>query len=151
MALHIGENARIDGSVRMLHAGDEEIVIGTGVKIYRGGEITGPVTIGDEVFINRDVYIRPRTTIGHRVNIGPFVRIITDTHALGPATRRAGRVRHDPIEIGDGTWIGASSTILPGVRVGAGAVVAAGSVVTRDVPDNTLVGGVPAEVIRELP
>lgn len=55
-----------------------------------------------------------------------------------------------PITIEDGCWIGASVTILPGVRIGKGCVIAAGAVVTHDVEDNTLVGGVPAKVIKEL-
>lgn len=150
MTLVIGANARIDRSVRMLHVEGIEIRIGDGANLYRGTEITGPVRIGDDVFINRDAYIRPHTTIGDRVNIGPFVRVITDTHDIGPATRRAGRVRHAPIAIGDGTWIGAGATIVGGVTIGSGCVVAAGAVVTRDVPDNSLVGGVPATILRTL-
>ena len=64
--------------------------------------------------------------------------------------RRAGEGTARPIEIGDGCWIGARSVILGGVRIGAGCVVAAGSVVTRDVPDNVLVAGVPACIKRQL-
>ncbi len=150
MTLTIGVNPRIHRTVRLLHRDDTEIMIGDHANFFRGSEILGPVTIGDRVFINRDAYIRPKTTIGDNVAIGPFVRLITDTHELGPAHKRAGKSRFDPIVIGDGSWIGASVTILAGVTIGRGCVVAAGSIVTKDVPDNTLVGGVPAKPIRTL-
>lgn len=148
--LILGIDPKIDSGVRLLHNDDAEITIGDRVKIWRGGEVTGPVSIGDGSFINRDSYIRPRTTIGRNVNLGPFVKLITDTHDIGSAVRRAGRVRHDPITIGDGAWIGAAVTVLAGVTVGAGAVVAAGAVVVDDVPEHAVVGGVPARLIRFL-
>ncbi|WP_430645995.1 acyltransferase [Agromyces sp. GXS1127] len=106
--------------------------------------------IGSDVFINTGSYIRPHTTIGDRVNLGPYVRLITDTHDIGPRSRRAGAGRKDPIRIGDGAWIGAGAIVVGGVTIGPGAVVAAGAVVTADVPADTLVGGVPARVIRRL-
>ncbi|MBA8816674.1 acetyltransferase-like isoleucine patch superfamily enzyme [Microbacterium halimionae] len=127
-----------------------DITIGVFAKIYAGGNILGPVTIGDRVFINRDVYIRPHTAIGDDVNIGPFARFITDTHEIGPAKKRAGKVRHDPIVVGAGTWIGAGVTVLAGVTIGTGCIVAAGAVVVNDVASNSLVGGIPAKLIREL-
>lgn len=150
MTLNVGEGAKIAG-VRLVHSEDRPITIGASAKLFRGTEILGPVTIGDHVFINRDAYIRPETTIGDYVRLGPFVRLITDTHDIGPATRRAGKRRFDPITIGEGTWVGASVTVLAGVTIGRGCVIAAGAVVIRDVPDNTLVGGVPARFIRDLP
>ncbi len=139
--------ADVDPSVRLM---GPDIVIGRGTRIYRNGEILGPVQIGAHVFINTGAYIRPGTTIGDRVNLGPFVRLITDTHEIGPHHRRAGEGRNDPIRIGDGTWIGAGATVVGGVTIGSGCVVAAGSVVTEDVPDDTMVGGVPARVLRSL-
>lgn len=148
--LEIAESAKVDKTVRFLHTERAPITVGEHANLYRGSEITGPVTIGDGVFINRDAYIRPRTTIGRNVNLGPFVRLVTDTHEIGTAERRAGAVRHDAIVIGDGCWIGASATVLAGVSIGAGSIVAAGAVVTRDVPPNVVVGGVPAKVLRRL-
>ncbi|NTU65300.1 MAG: hypothetical protein HGB05_18340 [Chloroflexi bacterium] len=75
-------------------------------------------------------------------------------HAPGtPANRsdqRAGATFSAPVTIQDGTWLGARCIVLPGVTVGRGSVVGAGSVVTKDVPPNTLVGGVPAKVIRSI-
>jgi acetyltransferase-like isoleucine patch superfamily enzyme len=127
------------------------IELGDAVTLYRNVEIEGPVSIGAESFINRDCYIRPGVTIGARVNIGAFTRLVTDTHEIGPARRRAASpTRHDPIVVGDGVWLGVGVTVLGGVTIGDGAVVAAGSLVREDVKPNTLVGGVPARVIREL-
>ncbi|WP_162621808.1 acyltransferase [Microbacterium suaedae] len=148
--LTTGEGSHIHKEVRFLHNDSSEIRIGMRAKIYRGTEIMGSVTIGDDVFINRDAYIRPQTTIGDRVSIGPFVRIVTDTHDIGSHDKRAGAVRHDPISIGDGSWVGASATILGGVTIGAGSIVAAGAIVTADVPDDVLVAGVPAKIVRRL-
>ncbi|NHI17462.1 DapH/DapD/GlmU-related protein [Microbacterium excoecariae] len=147
--LEVDETARVDKTVRFNH-GSSDVRVGARTKIYRGGEFTGPVAIGEDAFINRDAYVRPHTTIGDRVNLGPFVRLVTDSHAIGPHERRAGTVRHDPIVLGDGCWIGASATVLGGVTVGAGAIVAAGAIVTEDVPDDVLVAGVPARVVRRL-
>ncbi|WP_235504753.1 acyltransferase [Arthrobacter sp. Leaf141] len=95
-------------------------------------------------------YIRPGTVIEDRVFLGPFVRLITDTHELAGPQQRAGKNVAPPITIGAGTWIGAGATVLGGVTIGPGCMVAAGAVVTRDVPANTLVGGVPASVIRQM-
>lgn len=124
--------------------------IGAQVGIYRGTEITGPVSIGPHSFINQGGYIRPQTTIGRNVAIGPFVRLITDSHEIGPASHRAGKSVIGSIRIDDGVWLGAGVTVIGPVRIGAGAVVAAGAVVTRDVPPDTLVGGVPARELRRL-
>ena len=147
----VGERTRVDDAVRIMAPTEEHLVtIGAGTRIYRGTEILGPVTIGEDSLLNRDCYVRPQVTIGSRVAIGPFVRLITDTHDIGPSEHRAGPFRVDPITVGDGCWIGAGAIVVAGVDIGPGAVVAAGAVVTSDVPANTLVGGTPARVLREL-
>ncbi|MGN0334372.1 MAG: acyltransferase, partial [Lachnospiraceae bacterium] len=64
--------------------------------------------------------------------------------------KRAGKHTYQSVEVGAGTWIGAGSTILPGVHIGEGCVIAAGSVVTRDIPANTMYGGVPAKYIKNM-
>lgn len=88
--------------------------------------------------------------IGERVGIGVGVRLVTSGHAYDNPSVRAGEGKHSPICVGDGSWVGAGATILQGVTIGNGAVVAAGAVVTRDVPRNTLVMGIPARVVRDL-
>jgi acetyltransferase-like isoleucine patch superfamily enzyme len=77
--------------------------------------------------------------------------VLTTTHDIGPHEQRCHGSRSEPVTIGDGAWIGTRALILPGVHVGAGCVVAAGAVVTDSVPPDSLVGGVPAKVLRTLP
>lgn len=87
--------------------------------------------------------------IGDRVMIGPRVSLITVGHPVEHAERRQ-FITCEPITIHDSAWIGASATILPGVTIGAKAVIAAGAVVTKDVPESCLAAGVPARVVRQL-
>lgn len=129
-------------------AGD--VRLGARSRISRGCEIHGPVEIGNDSFLNRDVYVRAGTRIGVRVAIGPFCRLVTDSHDIGSEAQRAGRNTSHPVTVGDGAWLGVGVTVLPGVTIGAGSVIAAGSVVTRDVPPNRLAAGAPARVIRSL-
>ena len=76
--------------------------------------------------------------------------VLTQTHDIGPSHRRAGPNRTARVRIGHGCWIGARTVILPGVTIGDGAVIGAGSIVNRDVPADTLVAGAPVWVIRAL-
>ena len=85
--------------------------------------------------------------IGDDVLIGHQVVIATLNHDLDPAKR--GNMTPAPVKIGNKVWIGAHATVLPGVTVGEGAVIAAGAVVTKDVPANTVVAGVPAKPIKK--
>jgi maltose O-acetyltransferase len=126
------------------------------VSFCGGGWIYGPGRLS----IGAGSWLSPATVfythqqaairIGKRCDIGPGVEFIPGGHLVGQFDRRAGAGMARPIEIGDGCWIGARSVILGGVRIGAGCVVAAGSVVTRDIPDNMLVAGVPARIKRQL-
>ena len=113
-----------------------------------GGE---KIRIGRNVFINQNctMYDLGGIDIGDDVLIGPNVSLITSGHPIEPSRRRAG-VTARPIVIGTTVWIAAGVTIIGGVTVGDNSVVAAGSVVTHDVPPNTLVGGNPARVIRSI-
>jgi acetyltransferase-like isoleucine patch superfamily enzyme len=142
----VGRHGVLEPGVRFLSGKDRPITIGSGAIMLRNTEICGPVVMGENVRINRDVYIRPNTTIGNNVGLGPFTRIITDTRRAGSPDQRFGPPEFRPITIGDGVWVGAGCTILAGVTVGSGAMIAAGSVVNRDVPPNAIVSGVPARV-----
>ncbi len=87
--------------------------------------------------------------IGDDVMIAPTVQLISSGHPLDPAIRRS-QITTAPVRIGRGVWIAAGATVLQGVTVGEDAVIAAGAVVTHDVPARTLVAGVPARVVRAL-
>lgn len=105
--------------------------------------------IGDNVFFNYgiDIGCRKRITIGNHVKIGDFTNIIDSNFHSVDATDIA---KEKEIVIKDNVWIGNHCIILPGVCIGHNSVVAAGSVVTCNIPDNVLVAGVPAKIIREL-
>lgn len=123
------------------------------VRIHSGTMVFGSqVTVGRRAYINRGCSIQAAVAVilGDDVHLGPGVRIITISHEIGPSGRRAGDRYSGPVTIGAGAWVGAGSQILPGVTVGPGAIVAAGSVVTDDVAADTIVGGVPARMIRSL-
>jgi len=112
---------------------------------------------GDEIRVGRNVFVNQNCTfydlggldIGDDVLIGPNVSLITAGHPVEPSQRRAVTIGK-PIVIERNVWIAAGATIIGGVTVGENSVVAAGSVVTKDVPPNTLVGGNPARVIRSI-
>ena len=109
-----------------------------------------PVTIGRGCFIQQccTFFGRGGITVGNDVFIGPKVNLITINHDVDPDNRSATYGR--PIVIEDKVWIGINSTILPGVRIGYGAIVGAGSVVTKDVPAMTIVAGNPARIIKTI-
>ncbi|KSW11471.1 acyltransferase [Pyrodictium occultum] len=117
----------------------EDTIVGEGTVIGTGVVVDGRARIGRGVRIETGVYIPPGTVIGDRVFIGPRAVFTNDRYP--PSRRLAGAV------VEDEAVIGANATILPGVRVGRRAVVAAGSVVTRDVPPETVVAGVPARPV----
>ena len=88
--------------------------------------------------------------IGNNVAIGMNVKFITSSHEIGQSSRRASTPIRKPIYVGDGSWIGADTIILPGVKIGKGVVVGAGSLITRDLDDNCLYVGRPVYKIKEL-
>lgn len=109
-----------------------------------------PVTIGKNCFIQQccTFFGRGGITIGDGVFIGPKCNLITINHDMDPDNRSATYGR--PIVIEDKVWIGINSTVLPGVRIGYGAIVGAQSVVTHDVPPMTVVAGNPARIIKNI-
>jgi len=108
------------------------------------------ITIGRDVFINSCCHFQDQggITIGDGTLIGHSVVLATINHALEPEKNR--RNRYAPITIGKHVWIGSNATILPGIHIGDWAVVAAGAVVTKDVPPMTVVGGVPAKIMKKI-
>lgn len=109
------------------------------------------ISVGRNVFVNQNCtfYDLGGLDIADDVMIGPNVSIITSGHPIEPSQRRASVIAK-PIVIERNVWIAAGAIIIGGVTVGENSVVAAGSVVTKDVPPNTLVGGNPALVIRSI-
>ena len=107
--------------------------------------------VGDDVRINRDCnfYARGGITIGSGVIIGEQVSLQTGKHDYRHREIFSAPLVVAPIEIMRGAWIGAHVVVLPGVTVGEGSIVGAGAVVTKDVPANTIVGGVPAKFIKK--
>ncbi|HEX5669501.1 MAG TPA: DapH/DapD/GlmU-related protein [Chitinophagaceae bacterium] len=106
------------------------------------------IQIGKNVFINHDCSFLDMggITIEDLVQIGPKVSLITENHPLDPADRKA--LIATPIVVKKNAWIGAGAIILPGVTIGENAVVAAGAVVSKNVEANTVVGGVPAKLLK---
>jgi acetyltransferase-like isoleucine patch superfamily enzyme len=112
---------------------------------------------GNEIRVGRNVFVNQNCTfydlggldIADEVMIGPNVSIITTGHPVEPSQRRSTTIGK-PIAIERNVWIAAGATIIGGVTIGENSVVAAGAVVTKDVPPNTLVGGNPASVIRSI-
>jgi maltose O-acetyltransferase len=135
VGISIGESTMIMGELRITGPGHPSLL-----SFGSHTQISGPlrVDLGD------------RVTIGDRVHFGQEILLLTMDHEFGPREERCGRLTSAPIRIEDGVWLGSRVTILPGVTVGHGSTVAAGAVVTHDVAPNSLVGGVPAKVLRDL-
>lgn len=130
--------------------------MGKGCAICDGVLFFGPehISLGDRVSVNEGVVLQScegcDISIGDRVTLSYGVRVITGGLILGAEGAAHGEHKSKAICVEHSAWIGAGALLLPGIRVGAGSVIAAGSVVTRDVESYTIVGGVPAKVIRSL-
>lgn len=110
------------------------------------------ITVGDEFYSNYNLVILDvgRVTIGNNVMLAPNVSIYTAGHPIHPDSRNSGYEYGIGITIGDNVWIGGNTVILPGVHIGNNAVIGAGSVVTKDIPDNVIAVGNPAKIVREI-
>lgn len=160
--LRLGQTVTLGRNVEINALSEEGVQIGNNVSILSNTiiECTGVIrsigiglVIGNNVGIAQNCFIqvRGRVTIGNDVIIGPGVSIFSENHNFEDPelpVRLQGEVRKG-VTIEDGVWIGTKSIILDGVRVGCNSIVAAGSIVTRDVPRYSVVGGVPARVLKE--
>ena len=110
------------------------------------------LSVGKGAFISYDNFfdLTDEIVIGNNVRIAMRSTFITSSHEIAGDKQRAGKATHAPIHIGDGCWIGGNVTILPGVSIGEGTVVAAGAVVTKNCEANSIYAGVPAKKIKVL-
>lgn len=132
--------------------------IGKGTVFWGNISITGTGNLKEQLTIGKNCWFNDgcvlelgaEINIGEQVAVGQEVMILTNAHRIGGPARRAGLIESKSVTIGNGAWLSTRSIILPGVTIGAGAVVAAGAVVTKSVAPNEMVGGVPARTIRLL-
>ncbi|WP_434796099.1 sugar O-acetyltransferase [Staphylococcus equorum] len=110
------------------------------------------VFLGNNVFVNHDCYFMDggKIFIGDNVFIGPKCGLYTAVHPLQYQQRNIGLEQALPINIGNNVWLGANVIVLPGVQIGDGAVIGAGSVVAKDIPENVLAVGTPAKPINKI-
>ncbi len=110
------------------------------------------IHIGECFFANFNLTILDEAEVrfGHHCFIGPNVSIYTACHPLEAEPRAKGLEWAEPVVIGDNVWIGGSVTIVPGVHIGSNVVIGAGSTVTKDIPDNVVVAGNPARIIKHI-
>ncbi|WP_414655462.1 acyltransferase [Frigoribacterium sp. CFBP9029] len=132
-----------------------------GIALAGSSRINGGVVFQNaNVSIGQDSWVGRRTefvstsnahiSIGSNCDISQDVLFVVGSHEIGESDRRAGKGKSRPISVGDGTWVGARATFLGGSSVGKGVVVGAGSTVIGDYPDNVLLVGTPARIIRYL-
>ena len=129
------------------------VAVGDGTEIRSRCTFTQPqVTFGERCWVNFGVTFDASApiTVGDQVTIAYHVDIVTATHELGDSTSRAGTPRAEPVQIQSGCWIGTGATILPGVTVGRGCMIAAGALVVEDCAPDGLYAGVPARRVRDL-
>lgn len=126
--------------------------IGEGSRIVGPVYCTGRLIVGKNCWIGKNLIVNGNgtVTVGDNCDIAPEVAFQTGGHKIGTKERRAGEGFNKDIVIGNGCWIGARSTVLGGISIESGSVVAACACVTKDVEGDTLVGGVPAKVIKKL-
>lgn len=152
---HLGSGVVFEPGVLVFHPEairiDDNVYVGhnTMLKAYH----QNTMEIGRDTWIGQGCFLHSAggLTIGRAVGIGPMVKILTSQHAADETRLPVLHTKLDfaPVVIEDGADIGVGSIVLPGVRIGEGAIVGAGAVVTRSVPPYTVVAGVPAKVMRQ--
>ncbi len=130
------------------HSCGKNFQIASGVSI----NYTNNLIIGNNVYFAYGCWINAigSIQIGDEVMLGPYVILSSGNHTRRNDSYRFGTMQLGQIKIDQGTWIGASAKVLCGVTIGKGVCCAAGSVVTKSIPDNVLAGGIPAKVIKKL-
>lgn len=153
--------------VNHIYAGDSKtkyfekkrkLLIAAGVEIGEGTKVVGPIyphgnlIIGKNCWIGKNLMVNGIGTviIGDNCDIAPEVVFQTGGHQVGAESRRAGLGLVFNQTVGSGTWIGGRVTILNNTNIGKSCIIAGCACVVKDVPDNTMVGGVPAKIIRNL-
>ncbi|MBR1545993.1 MAG: acyltransferase [Prevotella sp.] len=152
---HRGRGSKIYHSVRMDTPPYRQFSLGKRSVIESYcciNNAVGDVVIGDHTRVGIHCTVIGPVTIGSHVNLAQGITVTALNHNFKDTTLRIDKqgISTKPVVIGDDVWIGANAVILPGVTIGRHAVVAAGAVVTKDVPDNCIVGGVPAHIIKDL-
>lgn len=152
---HRGRGSKIYGSVRMDTPPYRKFSLGRHSVVESFcciNNAVGDVIIGDHTRIGIHNTIIGPVSIGSHVNLAQGITVTALNHNFTNKNKRIDEqgITTKQVTIGDDVWIGANAVILPGVTIGRHVVVAAGAVVTKDVPDNCIVGGVPAKVIKEL-
>ena len=152
---HRGRGSKIYWSVRMDTPPYRKFSLGTKSVIESYcciNNAVGDVLIGNHTRIGIHNTIIGPVTIGNHVNLAQGIVITALNHNFKDTTMRIDEqgISTNPVTIGDDVWIGANAVILPGVTIGKHVVIAAGAVVAKDVPNNSVVGGVPAKILKDL-
>lgn len=152
------ERPRLLANPRFMHIGDGVVIRSNArleaIRQYKGTTLQPKLEIGDRTFVEFDAHIAcaQSVRIGADVLIAGGVFISDHNHSMPENGGHPldGKLEIEPVEIGDGSWLGERSFILPGVRLGKRCIVGAGAVVTRSFPDGSVVAGVPARLLRSI-
>ena len=153
LASHLPESRRFPLAKKLRGFFSKRIIAyqGKNVNIEKNASFTPALSIGDDSGIGIRCEINGPVTIGKKVMMGPEVVIYTSGHRHDrcdiPMSAQ-GDDETKPVVIGDDVWIGRRVIIMPGVKIGTGCIIGAGAVVTKDIPDYSVAGGVPAKVIK---
>ena len=149
--LPISQRSRWAKAMRRFWAKKILAYCGKNVNVERRSVFGPGVSLGDNSGIGIDCELYGPVSIGNNVMMGPEVVIYTSGHRfdrIDIPMMQQGPTEKEPVEIGNDVWIGRRVMIMPGVKIGDGCVIGAGAVVTKDVPDYSVVGGVPAKIIK---
>lgn len=126
------------------------VTIGEGTYVHPTVDVLPGARIGADCWLNRDVFVDCAVQVGDHVYIEPRVTLCTATHEIGPSYQRAGANVEAPIAIGKGSWLGQNVSVIAGVTIGNGCMIAAGAVVVHDYAPHGVYAGIPARRIKDL-